>query len=150
MVNNRHVRRSFVRPRSRVAAIARTQSWSRSLVKLVALVALAIQMLVVQTHIHISQSASLSGTATAIVFTGGDQIASDKVKPSRDSYPINQDPANCPLCQELTHSGQFLHSVAVLIALPFSVTVNFIPLGEVIPSLFSVSHSWQGRAPPQA
>ena len=107
-------------------------------------------LLVVQTHIHISQSASLAQTATTIFAPGGDQFTTDKAKPSRDNYPINQDPANCPLCQELTHSGQFLHSVAVLIALPCWVTVNFIPYSEVVPSLFSVSHSWQGRAPPQA
>jgi hypothetical protein len=67
----------------------------------------------------------------------------------RDKYPINEDPSNCPLCQEMAHSGQFVQSAAVLAHVPVWISIHFIPVGETLPSLLTVSHSWQGRAPPQ-
>jgi hypothetical protein len=126
------------------------------LLLLLALVALAAQTLVVQTHIHIPQTAGKSQSisllalaATALTETrhaAGDVCTTGV---TRDRYPINEDPANCPLCQEVAHSGQFVQSVAVLASLPFSVAVSFIVFDQVLPSFFTVSHIWQGRAPPQ-
>jgi hypothetical protein len=66
----------------------------------------------------------------------------------RDKYPINEDPSNCPLCQEIAHSGQFVQSAALLAALPFAANVHFIVFNEALPSFFAVSHIWRGRAPP--
>ena len=67
----------------------------------------------------------------------------------RDKYPINEDPSNCPLCQEIAHSGQFVQNAAILAYVPAWVSVHFIVFSDVLPSLFVASHSWQGRAPPQ-
>ena len=126
------------------------------LLLLLALVALTTQTLVVQTHIHIPQAAGKSESisllalaATALTETrhaAGDVCTTGVL---RDRYPINEDPSNCPLCQDVAHSGQFVQSAAVLASLPVSVTVSFIVFDQVLPSFCTVSHIWQGRAPPR-
>jgi len=124
------------------------------------LLALAVQSFVVQTHIHIPQAAGRSQSVSLItlaaaavtdrivaVSTGAVSDSSSSAVP-RDKYPINEDPSNCPLCQEISHSGQFVQSAALVAALPFSINVHFIVFDEALPSFFAVSHIWQGRAPP--
>ncbi len=153
-MQNRNTRRSVARERSR-AVIARGPPRSRISFLLLALLAVTIQALVVQTHIHIPQGAdrpqTVSVTTLAQTFVSGAsvQTADDRANAPRDKYPINEDPSNCPLCQEVAHSGQFVHSVAALAALPAFVNVHFVVVSEVLPSFFSVSHSWRGRAPPR-
>jgi hypothetical protein len=120
-----------------------------------AVIALAVQILVVQTHIHIPQavgrSASVSIMTVAKALIAGPAAATvdQSANLPRDKYPINEDPSNCPLCQEIAHSGQFVQSAAVLAHLPVWVSVHFIEFREALPSLFTVSHNWQSRAPPQ-
>ncbi|MEA2823577.1 MAG: hypothetical protein QOF03_59 [Alphaproteobacteria bacterium] len=153
-MQNRYNRRRIASDRSR-AVIADAVSHSRILFLLLGLLALAIQILVVQTHIHIPQAAGLPQTvsvttlAKTLVSGASVQAADDKANAPRDRYPINEDPSNCPLCQEIAHSGQFVHSAAALAALPAFVSVHFIVFSEALPSLFAVSHSWRGRAPPR-
>ena len=153
MTGNRHTRRSTQGTQKR-AALARRASLSRWTIILMGLLAITIQSLVVQTHIHIPQgagrSASLSLVTLAGTFVAGPaQTAENPAAVPRDKYPINEDPSNCPLCQEVAHSGQFVQSAAVLAHFPMWVSVHFIVFSDVLPSLFIVSHSWQGRAPPQ-
>jgi len=154
MMQNRYTRRSVARERSR-AVIAREPLRSRISFLLLALLALTIQSLVVQTHIHIPQTAGLPQTvsvttlAQSLVSSAAVQTADDRANAPRDKYPINEDPSNCPLCQEIAHSGQFVHSVAALAAVPAFVSVHFVVFSEALPSLFAVSHSWRGRAPPR-
>ena len=137
------------------AMIVRQPPLPRMLFVLLAVVALMIQILVVQTHIHIPQTAgrlqtvSITTLAHSLVSGATVQIVDDTTTAPRDKYPINEDPSNCPLCQEIAHSGQFVHSVAALAALPAFVSVHFIVFSETLPSLFAVSHSWRGRAPPR-
>lgn len=120
---------------------------------LLALLAIALQSFVVQTHIHIRQSSggiqtmSIVTIAKSIGAFTGPSITGDASTP-RDKYPITEDPSNCPLCQEFAHSGQFVQSAAALAALPASVSVHFIIFSEALPSFFAVSHNWHGRAPP--
>ena len=131
-------------------------SLPRILFVLLAIVAMAIQILVVQAHIHIPQaagrSASVSIVTVAKTLIAGPAVeaADQQSSVPRDKYPINEDPSNCPLCQEIAHSGQFVQSAAVLAYVPVWISVHFIVFSETLPSLFTVSHSWQGRAPPQA
>jgi hypothetical protein len=154
MIENRHNRRKTVRKPAR-AVIVRQPPLPRVLFILLAVVALIIQILVVQTHIHIPQTAgrlqtvSITTLAQTLVSGAAVQIADDTANAPRDKYPINEDPSNCPLCQEIAHSGQFVHSVAALAAVPAFVSVHFIVFSEALPSFFSVSHSWRGRAPPR-
>jgi hypothetical protein len=90
---------------------------------LLALLAVALQSFVVQTHIHMPQrsggiqTVSLATVVRHVATLGAAQAASKAATP-RDKYPINEDPSNCPLCQEIAHSGQFIHSVAAVAALP--------------------------------
>jgi hypothetical protein len=135
------------------AGVARKVGSLHFVMMMIGLLALAVQSFVVQTHIHIPQGAGRAQTvslvtlaATAVSDASG--IKADAPFVPRDKYPITEDPSNCPLCQEVAHFGQFLHSAAVLLTLPFAVTVNFIIFDEALPSFFAVSHIWQGRAPP--
>ena len=155
MIENRHIRRRAPRKRG-CASLLRLPDLHRTLLLLLAFVALATQTLVVQTHIHIPQAAGKSQsisllTLAAAALAEKPHAAGDVCTTGipRDKYPINEDPANCPLCQEVAHSGQFVHSAAILASLPVSVTVNFIVFDQVLPSLCTVSHIWQGRAPPR-
>jgi hypothetical protein len=136
------------------AAMCHRAPLSRIMVVLLAFLAIAIQSFVIQTHIHISQGAGRGESVSlvslvAAAVTDRASVADDQGVP-RDKYPINEDPSNCPLCQEFSHSGQFVASAAVLAALPFTVTVNFIVFEEALPAFIAVTHIWRGRAPPVA
>jgi hypothetical protein len=152
MTANRHEKRQLAREHVRTA-IVRAPSMARVVMGLLALLAVALQSFVVQTHIHMVQG---SGSIQTIsIITAAKNIGAFSAPSStpnaatlHDKYPINEDPSNCPLCQEIAHSGQFLQSAAALAALPASVSVHFIIFSEALPSFFAVSHSWQTRAPP--
>lgn len=154
-MQNRYTRRRIASEHSR-PVIAGPAPHTRIFFLLLGLLALTIQILVVQTHIHIPQAAGLPQTvsvttlAKTLVSGTSVQTADDRASAPRDKYPINEDPSNCPLCQEIAHSGQFVHSVAALAAVPAFVSVHFIVFSEALPSLFAASHSWRGRAPPRA
>ena len=151
MTENRHIRRRIAWERSRTRAPFRFRV-SQLMVGLLGLLAVALQTFVVQTHIHVKQpavQAEASGLITLAAAWGSDFV-SDQAGAPVDNYPINRDPANCPLCKELTHSGQYVSSASVLATLPFPVTVNFIVFREIAPTLFAASHTWRGRAPPLA
>jgi hypothetical protein len=152
MTANRHRKRQLARERVRVA-IARAPSMARVMMGLLALLAVALQSFVVQTHIHMGQASG--GVQTMSIVTIAKSIgaftglsADANAATPRDRYPINEDPSNCPLCQEFSHSGQFVQSAAALAVLPASVSVHFIIFSEALPSFLAVSHSWQSRAPP--
>ncbi|HYK79081.1 MAG TPA: DUF2946 family protein [Micropepsaceae bacterium] len=149
---NRHEKRQLARERPCVAVV-RAPSVARVVMGLLALLAIALQSFVVQTHIHMGQGSS--GIQTISIITAAKHIgafsapaAAPNDATPRDKYPITEDPSNCPLCQEIAHSGQFLHSAAALAAIPASVSVHFIIFSEALPSFFAVSHSWHSRAPP--
>jgi len=114
---------------------------------------LAIQILVVQTHIHGVPAAAQPqavGVSGVVQFVGGATAAAmETANAPRDRYPINEDPSNGPLCQEFAHSGQFVQSAAVLAYIPAWISIHFILFRDLRPVLLAFSHSWQGRAPPQ-
>jgi hypothetical protein len=151
MTANRHIKRSLAREASH-ATVARLPLAPRLLMVLIGLLALALQSFVVQTHIHAARTSS--GIQTAAIANAVKGAAASVVAASvntlaaRDKYPINEDPSNCPLCQEIAHSGQFVQSAAVLAALPASVTVHFIPWAEAAIHSFTATHIWRSRAPP--
>jgi hypothetical protein len=153
MTVNRHRKRQLARERIRVA-VMHAPSTARIVMGLLALLAVALQSFVVQTHIHMRegsgniQTMSIVTVAKSIGAFSAGAIANAETP--RDKYPINEDPSNCPLCQEIAHSGQYVQSAAALAAVPASVSVHYIIFDEALPSFFAVSHSWQGRAPPRA
>jgi hypothetical protein len=119
---------------------------------LLAVIALAIQILVVQPHIHASRmpmrAQSMSFAATEIsngkIITTADQ----SLPAPRDKYPINEDPANCPLCQAITLVSHYVSAAVILIITPAETGVAFaIELASPV-FYHTHSHSWRGRAPP--
>ena len=146
VTENRHIKRSLA-PRPRALLKRRAVSRLRFMVAVLALLALAVQSFVVQTHIHIPQVGGKAQTVSLITVAAS--VVHDQAPTApRDKYPITEDPSNCPLCQELTHSGQFVQSAAAVAILPPYVNIHFIDFDEALPSFIAVSHVWHGRAPP--
>ena len=117
-----------------------------------ALLAVFIQSFVVQTHIHRQTLTGVNIPVFASVDDSGAAAESGTANQPgipRDQFPGNGDQGNCPLCQGFAHSGQFVHAAAALAYIPAWVSVHFIVLSDKLPTRLSVSHSWQGRAPPQ-
>jgi hypothetical protein len=151
MIGNRHSRRMLGRGSAYLREFHMPSLQQAAFIAL-ALVAMAIQTLVVQTHIHRQTLTGSSISAFAAVVDNQASAAftsADRQDLPRDQFPGNDDPGNCPLCQGFAHSGQFIHSGAALAYIPAWVSVHFIVFSDVLPALLSVSHSWQGRAPPQ-
>jgi hypothetical protein len=100
------------------------------------LLALAIQTLVVQTHVHIPAYARQTVSTRAYANTTDNQ------------NPVD-DPANCPLCREMLLDGNFLVAAVVSPAIPIVIDSAVGSFREMISGLVA-SHSWHGRAPPYA
>lgn len=131
-----------------ISRLRRVSSW-RQLLPMLVLVAFALQSYVTQTHIHFAGH----------VMTGGFSFPDDSSKATlgqaagdtgdHDKYPPGDDPANCPICQEIMYAGHYVAPAfahVILISLPASTiaVVAAVPL-----RLFALSHNWQGRAPPR-
>lgn len=131
--------------RSRLFAPARATGWRLAIVS-VAFVAFALQSFVVQTHIHFTQA----DTARLAAYAASHRIAhSGTGEDHHDKFPANEDPANCPICQEILHSGQFV-APAAHVFLPPTVAVSIIAIVETeLPFVVALSHDWRGRAPPR-
>jgi hypothetical protein len=106
------------------------------------LLAFTWQSFLTQTHIHHPPAVALIGDI------GANALPSETGKGSKDRYPANEDPANCPLCQEIMHAGQVIVPAALLLVLPSYAAFNFIVFVETTTSVRAPSHIWQGRAPP--
>jgi hypothetical protein len=126
--------------RPRIAA-GRFAGWRQALV-LVALVAFALQGYVVQTHIHFTPAeiAKLSTGTHAVKFGSGEH---------HDKFPANDDPANCPICQEILHNGQFVTPAAQVLLPPAQAVSTIAIVDTALPFVLAFSHSWRGRAPPR-
>lgn len=112
---------------------------------LVTLLAFSLQTYLTQTHIHL---ASERPALLSQVQVDHGKAPSTMPAERRDRYPANEDPANCPLCQELIHAGQFLTPAAAALLLPFFSTSV---MDVAVPSkvfIRAVTHVWRGRAPP--
>lgn len=141
MTDNRHARRLNSRLSRRGQGHGRTFNPATLIA---ALLALTLQLFVVQTHIH--------GDGAWPGISSAPGVTADGANTGRvhhpDKFPIKDDPSNCPLCQEFAHAGGYLHSVQIAI-LPPSASVGEISfaIGFSEPSQH-ISHPWFGRAPP--
>jgi hypothetical protein len=114
------------------------QSAARLLVVLVTLLAFGLQSYVTQTHIHLK-----AGTF------GSYSSLNKETQPRNDKFPGSGDPANCPICQEIAHTGQFLTPSAAALLLPV-LAISIIAVVTAIPlSAQRPSHIWRSRAPPK-
>jgi hypothetical protein len=110
---------------------------------IVGLLAFTFQSYVAQTHMHPAGQRVLALTSET-----GEAKSTALNKP--DKFPANQDPSNCPICQEILHSGSFVTPSAIA-ALPPALSVSIVVVRlETAIAPAAVSHSWRGRAPPHA
>ena len=130
--------RLIPRTDSRRLALAR---WS---MLLLAVLAIAIQSLVIQPHIH-GPITPETGLATAAL-DGGLLIADESGK----NTPLEPDQNNCPMCQSAHQNGHYLKPVAASFALPHFVNYRIVERDQSPAIVAVASHDWQGRAPPQA
>jgi hypothetical protein len=114
-----------------------------------ALAAFSLQGYITQTHIHLMNAAQADAASQ-----GGAKIAAKDAKADprtapRDRYPSNQDPANCPLCQEIMHAGHYVAPSAVAFFLP-PQSLSVVPLLTTASAPHEpAGYSWQSRAPPR-
>lgn len=122
----------------------RTVSRTRLAVSLFVFLAVLFQSYATQTHIHIPRAA---GVDLKLALGGGEAPARSQ-NGDHDKYPANEDPANCPLCQEAVHSGAFITPAALAVwsLLAFVVLRWFAPPARH--HLAPPSHDWRGRGPP--
>lgn len=110
---------------------------------LLCVLALLIQSLLVQTHIHLPWLEH-AGAPASVEHNG--PIAHDHV---HHGVPAHGDADHCPLCQALLHDGVFTAPALDLPALVPAVWHVITPPLPVAVTITAVSHSWQGRAPPR-
>jgi hypothetical protein len=121
---------------------------ARLAVTLLALLAFALQSYVTQTHIHHASSAAFGLTFESTAHP--EDAAAKTPGHSQDKYPANEDPSNCPLCQEILHAGAFVAPATLALFAP-ALSVSVIAIApETAIVVRAVSHDWRGRAPPAA
>jgi hypothetical protein len=128
---------------SRVWGRAPQGNRARLAITLFALLAFTLQSYVTQTHIHGLAHESFAGAA----FAAGED-SGQKQKPGK--LPANDDPANCPICQEILHTGFYVTPTTTTLLLP-TVEASIAPIIIDIKMIVQAySHSWKSRAPPLA
>ena len=127
--------------------VTRAPSFARWTVTLFVFLAFAFQSYVTQTHIHVPHESAVNIFAPIEKSPAASKAEPGKQNP--DKYPPNDDPANCPICQEMLHSGQFVMPDFAALLLP-TQAVSIVPVAVALPAIVeTVSHGWQGRAPPR-
>lgn len=104
-----------------------------------AFLALSIQNIVIQPHIH----AQPADSALALEI-------SDEEGGSMGDIPVDQAQTDCPICQSTNQHAQYLRPSSTAFRLPAFVNHRIVDIVLRPGDYQTVSHSWQGRAPPQA
>jgi hypothetical protein len=141
----RDVTRVFIRRKQNTRARVARQSSARLLLTFLTLFAFTCQSYLTQTHIHIWLA---SGTEAPLAADSGTKSLPGSTAP-KDKFPANQDPANCPICQEIVHAGPAIVPVAAAVVLSALPTLGLVIVAETARHFNAPSHNWQGRAPPQ-
>jgi hypothetical protein len=114
----------------------RASAWQLVLVSFLVLV-LVFQGYATQSHIH---KQDISAASIALKANG--------TAPGHKNAPTNDDPANCPICQQFMHAGQYV-APAWLTPLLLILAISTVEITTVdIPHFDTVSHNWRGRGPP--
>lgn len=123
---------------------ARRGSAGNLFIALLALLTFSLQSYVTQTHIHLAANRFASYADLDSQKSAGAQ------KRLPDRFPANGDPANCPICQEAIHIGQYVTPSAAALLLPSQTVSITPPVTEIAVRVQNASHSWRSRAPPIA
>jgi len=91
-----------------ISRLRRVSSW-RQVLPMLMLVAFALQSYVTQTHIHFAGHVVTGG----FTFPGEDSktvkaLGTAQDQDDHDKYPPGDDPANCPICQEILYAGHYV------------------------------------------
>lgn len=129
--------------RKRQISRIRAVQWDwRQWIATFAMLAFALQAQITQSHIHFAPVSETGINALVHALVTDPAKATAKKKSSTD------DPANCPICQVMAHSGQFTTPSAAALLLPTEAVV-IVPLFlSIATAIEAVSHGWQSRAPP--
>ena len=118
-------------------------SGARLAITFFVLLAFTLQTYVMQTHVH-----GMAGFGATVTKLALDKSAAQQQRP--DKLPPANDPASCPICQEILHTGFYVTSAAAALLLP-TVVVSVAPIViDVVRVVQAGSHSWKSRAPPLA
>jgi hypothetical protein len=128
---------------SRVRGSAPRGRGARLAITFFVLLAFTLQTYVIQTHVHGMARVGIAPATLAL-----DKSAAQGQRP--DKFPTGNDPANCPICQEILHTGYFVTPAAAVLPLP-AVAVSIAPtVIDILTAVAAHSHSWKSRAPPIA
>lgn len=120
--------------RQRAAALQRP-AWKQALAALLLLV-FAVQNYVVQTHIHFAPAHAASALAVS----------------QHNPAPANpaDDPATCPVCQDLAAAGHYLTPAPLAFGLPGFIAVAAALFAAFPAPATAPAHGWQSRGPPRS
>lgn len=122
-----------------------TLSWRTAFVLFV-LLAVALQSLVTQTHIHIRGIVDVdSGVALAF----GEQHGIPSQSTDDRSHQPADDPLHCPFCQQMLLAGDFVPPALTPLPLPTPIAAAVLLLAASTVWLPVTAHTWFGRAPPR-
>lgn len=124
------------------AAHAPQRGWHQAFAVL-ALVFFAFQSYVTQTHIHLLWQGAPDAFVQAIA------AAPHLQKQTPDKLPPGNNPATCPICQDMLLAGHFTSPAGIALFLPARIAVAPAILLASPSFVGATSHSWYGRAPPQ-
>ena len=117
---------------------------ARIVLTLAVLLGFALQSYVTQTHIHLPGGDGIYAGASADTVTKGSPAHHGDKRSPKD------DPANCPLCQQILIAGAFVAPPTVALILPMEMAFAAPPALSARRHSKSPSHSWHSRAPPAA
>ena len=116
--------------------LIRRSSIGRLLLAVFMALAFFFQGYATQTHIHKQTS---SGTSIVAKVDGSSK---------QNKVPDNDDPANCPICQQISHAGEYVAPAWVISFLILAAILTIEVATFSVPRFDTVSHSWRGRGPP--
>lgn len=120
-----------------------TSDWRRAIAAF-ALAVFTIANFATQTHVHLQDMAE--GGRAAATETG---FRFERTPTPQKSNPFD-DPATCPLCQDIALAGHFTAPAAIAVLPPALIAVP-VTLFVAMPAFVAtISHNWRGRAPPEA
>jgi hypothetical protein len=124
----------------------------RPILAFLGILAIALQSLVVQTHIHNPQAAAVLGLAqvpSPDAAAGVAQNSPDNgTTTPQGKFSSGDDTSNCRLCQELFHAGRFIAPSSAVLVVPLILSVWLIVFGHSAPIPSAGAYIWRSRAPP--
>jgi hypothetical protein len=131
----------MTRVRIRAAGGKRAGVWRLAVQSWLCALAIAVQCIVVQGHVHSAAQAE----ALAIADAGA---ASSSDSKSKDQIPGDRGQSSCFICQQMALAGSAVLPVTPVVSVVQRELVAQPAAIDIVVVDASVSHSWRSRAPP--